>query len=108
MKHIERIPSPKLDVRDLRLVLALSSSGTTARAAEALHLTQPAVSRALLAAEEKLCTRLFERTPRGLVPTPAGERLVAGATRFLVELGDLETTVRAPAAPARRVRLVCQ
>ncbi|QAT84863.1 LysR family transcriptional regulator [Corallococcus coralloides] len=101
-------PSPRLDVRDLRVVLALASAGTTARAAAALHLTQPAVSRALLAAEERLGTRLFDRTPRGLVPTPAGQELVAGATRILVELGDLEHRVRAPVAPAIRLRLVCE
>ncbi|MBN9685944.1 MULTISPECIES: LysR family transcriptional regulator [unclassified Corallococcus] len=101
-------PSPRLDVRDLRVVLALASAGTTARAAAALHLTQPAVSRALLAAEERLGTRLFDRTPRGLVPTPAGQELVAGATRLLVELGDLEHRVRAPVAPAIRLRLVCE
>ncbi|NRD50882.1 LysR family transcriptional regulator [Corallococcus exiguus] len=102
------LPSPRLDVRDLRVVLALASAGTTARAAAALHLTQPAVSRALLAAEERLGTRLFDRTPRGLVPTPAGQELVAGATRILVELGDLEHRVRAPVAPSIRLRLVCE
>ncbi|RKH89474.1 LysR family transcriptional regulator [Corallococcus sp. AB045] len=101
-------PSPRLDVRDLRVVLALASAGTTARAAAALHLTQPAVSRALLAAEERLGTRLFDRTPRGLVPTPAGQELIAGATRILVELGDLEHRVRAPVAPSIRLRLVCE
>ncbi|NPD23025.1 LysR family transcriptional regulator [Corallococcus exiguus] len=101
-------PSPRLDVRDLRVVLALAAAGTTARAAAALHLTQPAVSRALLAAEERLGTRLFDRTPRGLVPTPAGQELVAGATRILVELGDLEHRVRAPVAPSIRLRLVCE
>ncbi|MBN8467349.1 LysR family transcriptional regulator [Corallococcus exiguus] len=101
-------PSPRLDVRDLRVVLALASAGTTARAAAALHLTQPAVSRALLSAEERLGTRLFDRTPRGLVPTPAGQELVAGATRILVELGDLEHRVRAPVAPSIRLRLVCE
>ncbi|CAM3930182.1 LysR family transcriptional regulator [Corallococcus exiguus] len=101
-------PSPRLDVRDLRVVLALAAAGTTARAAAALHLTQPAVSRALLAAEERLGARLFDRTPRGLVPTPAGHELVAGATRILVELGDLEHRVRAPVAPSIRLRLVCE
>ncbi|AFE09405.1 LysR family transcriptional regulator [Corallococcus coralloides DSM 2259] len=102
------LPTPRLDVRDLRVVLALAAAGTTARAAAALHLTQPAVSRALLAAEERLGTQLFDRTPRGLVPTPAGQELVAGATRILVELGDLEHRVRAPVAPSIRLRLVCE
>jgi LysR family transcriptional regulator, regulator for metE and metH len=108
MKDIAPPPSPRLDVRDLRVVLALASSGTTAKAAALLHLTQPAVSRALLSAEERLGARLFERTPRGLVPTPAGQELVTGATRLLVELGDLEHRVRAPEAPSIHLRLVCE
>ncbi|MFB1481579.1 LysR family transcriptional regulator [Corallococcus sp. RDP092CA] len=108
MDDIAPPPSPRLDVRDLRVVLALASAGTTARAAAALHLTQPAVSRALLAAEERLGTRLFDRSPRGLVPTPAGQELVEGATRLLVALGDLEHRVRAPVAPAIHLRLVCE
>ncbi|MBN8232728.1 LysR family transcriptional regulator [Corallococcus macrosporus] len=108
MEDIAPPPSPRLDVRDLRVVLALAAAGTTAKASAVLHLTQPAVSRALLAAEERLGTRLFDRTPRGLVPTPAGQELVSGATRLLVELGDLEHRVRAPVATAIRLRLVCE
>jgi LysR family transcriptional regulator for metE and metH len=108
MDDIAPPPTPRLDVRDLRVVLALASAGTTAQAASVLHLTQPAVSRALLAAEDKLGTRLFDRTPRGLVPTAAGQRLVTGATRLLVELGDLEHLVRTPVTPPRRIRLVCE
>jgi len=105
---IPALPSPCLEVRDLRVALALAAAGTTARAAEVLHLTQPAVSRALLAVEDKLGERLFNRNARGLVPTPAGERLIAGASRLLVELGELEHRVRAPATPRTRLRLVCE
>ncbi|UJR86215.1 Hypothetical protein I5071_82970 [Sandaracinus amylolyticus] len=102
------MPEPRLDVRDLRVVIAIAEAGTTAKAASLLHLTQPAVSRALLAAEERLGVPLFARTPRGLVPTAAGEALVSGASRVLIELGDLERRVALPAAPPSRVRIVCE
>jgi LysR family transcriptional regulator for metE and metH len=108
MDDIASPPNPRLDIRDLRVVLALASAGTTAQAASVLHLTQPAVSRALLAAEDKLGARLFDRTPRGLVLTEPGQRLVDGATRLLIELGDLEHRVRAPVAAPLRLRLVCE
>jgi LysR family transcriptional regulator for metE and metH len=108
VKDIASLPSPGLEVRDLRVVLALAASGTTARASEALHLTQPAVSRALLSIEDRLSTRLFERSSRGLTITPAGERLVAGARRLLLELGELERSVRAPPDPPTRLRIVSQ
>jgi LysR family transcriptional regulator for metE and metH len=105
---IASIPAPSLDVRDLRVVVALAEAGTTAQAARLLHLTQPAVSRALLAAEDRAGARLFDRTPRGLLLTAAGERLVAGARLVLVELADLERRVRQPPPAPRRLRLVCE
>ncbi len=108
MERIDVPSAPRLEVRDLRLVLALAAGGTTARAAELLHLTQPAVSRALLGAEDRLGVRLFDRTARGLAPTLAGRTVVEGAERLLVELADLELRVRAPVAPPARVRVVCE
>jgi LysR family transcriptional regulator for metE and metH len=109
MKRIEiGLPQPALEVRDLRLALALAEAGTTARAAALLHITQPAVSRALCAMEERLGAALFERTPRGLVATAAGERLLGGAERILAELVGLERQVRGPAPAPARVRLVCE
>jgi len=98
---------PKLDIRDLQVVLVLAREGTTARASEVLHLTQPAVSRALASVENKLGVRLFDRGPRGLAPTAACDRLVEGAPRVLAELVDLERRVLTPTPPVR-VRLVCQ
>jgi LysR family transcriptional regulator for metE and metH len=101
-------PSPRLDVRDLQLVLALVAAGSTAKAAAMLHLTQSAVSRALLLAEDKIGVPLFERTRRGLSPTRAGTRLVAGAGPLLAELAALEERVGTSDHPPVRIRLVCE
>ncbi|MDB4973655.1 MAG: metR [Myxococcaceae bacterium] len=108
MKDIARLPNPRLEVRDLRVVMALATAGTTARAAELLHLTQPAVSRALLAIEDKLRTRLFERSSRGLSITEAGQRLLGAAGRLLLELSELEHLVSTEPLPPTRLRIVCQ
>jgi len=108
MNSIAMPPAARLDSRDLRLVLALASARSTAGAAAGLHLTQPAVSRALLSAEDKLGVRLFERTPRGLDPTPAGRTLLDSAPRLLTELHELESRLRGPAEPLRRLRMVCE
>lgn len=101
-------PVTRLDSRDLRLVLALATARTTAGASELLHLTQPAVSRALLGAEGRLGVRLFDRTPRGLEPTAAGAALLEGAAPLLNELHALEARVRAPEACTEPLRLVCE
>ncbi|AKU94554.1 Transcriptional activator MetR [Labilithrix luteola] len=108
MASIGRLELCNLEVRDLQVVLALSLAGTTSKAASLLHLTQPAVSRALLSVEEKLGVRVFERVPRGLVATPQGETLIAGAKALLVELADLERRVKAPVIPPVRIRVVCE
>ncbi len=108
MKDISLPPASRLDARDLRLMLALATAGTTAGAAATLHITQPAVSRALLSAEGKLGVRLFLRTSRGLEPTPSGQTLLQSAERLLTDLSDLEHRIRAPAAPPLRIRLVCE
>ena len=57
---------------------------TVSGAAQVLHLTQPAVSQHLAARESALGNPLFQRTPRRIVPTEAGQRLdtqIAGAMR---------------------------
>jgi LysR family transcriptional regulator for metE and metH len=105
---VERIAKPSLEIRDLELVLALAQARTTIRAATLLHLTQSAVSRALLGVEDKLGTTLFERTPKGLVPTPAGAQLIEGAGNLLAHLVELENRTRSPDLPPARVRVVCE
>jgi LysR family transcriptional regulator for metE and metH len=99
---------PRLDIRDLRVVLALAAEGSTSGAGAVLHLTQSAVSRALLLAEEKLGVRLFDRSARGLVPTQPGDVLIAGAGPLLAELGELEESARSPSPVAAPLRLVCE
>lgn len=73
-----------------------------------MHITQSAVSRALGQAEERVGARLFERTGRGVTPTAAGERLIAGAGLVLAQLRELEREVAAPEPATTRIRLVCE
>lgn len=108
MKRIDMPCPARLDSRDLRLLLALATARTTAGAASTLHLTQPAVSRALLATEDKLGVRLFERTPRGLDPTVAGAMLIEGAAPLLTMLHELEMRLGAQGVSTQRLRLVCE
>lgn len=62
-----------MDTALLTTFLTLARMGHMTRAAAALHLTQPAVSAQLMRLEEQLGQRLFDRTPRGLALTQAGE-----------------------------------
>lgn len=108
MNDIAMPASSRLDTRDLRLILALATARTTAAAAEGLHLTQPAVSRALLSAEHRLGVRLFDRTPRGLEPTAAGRTVMAAAPPLLEAMTELEAQLRGSAPASQRLRMVCE
>ena len=56
----------------MRHVLALDELGSFARAAVALDLSQPALSRSVQGLERKIGTRIFLRSTRGIVPTDIG------------------------------------
>lgn len=83
-----------LDVRHLRLVEAVADLGGVTRAAERLHLTQSALSHQLRDAETRLGAPLFVRTKKRMVPTPAGDIVLASARRVLAELRRAENDVR--------------
>jgi DNA-binding transcriptional LysR family regulator len=72
----------------LRTFIAVVEAGNYSLAAAALHLTQPAVSQHIHALEEQLGnTRLFRRVGQRMVPTHAGEELLASA-RELMRLSE--------------------
>ena len=69
----------RLTIRQLRLVCTVGEEGSLIAAADRLFLTQPAVTKALKEAEAMLGVRLFDRTNRGMVPTPYGNALISHA-----------------------------
>ena len=71
-------------LKPLRAFCQVARLGSVSRAAEALYVSQPAVSQQLQALERELGARLFERSGRRLLPTREGEALYALA-RPLVE-----------------------
>ncbi|MGD9942015.1 MAG: LysR family transcriptional regulator [Burkholderiaceae bacterium] len=73
----------RLRFRHLQLLDALDREGTLRRAAAVLHLSQPALSKALNELERMLELPLYERQPAGLSPTPAGRVLIRGARQLL-------------------------
>lgn len=68
------------------LVTAIADEGTLVRAAESLHITQPVVTRGLREVEDLLGVQLFERLPRGVVPTQYGRPFIERARSVLAEL----------------------
>lgn len=75
-----------MDLKQLRALLVVAETGNVTRAAQVLHIVQPAVSRQLRLLEEDVGARLFERERHGMVLTEAGRVLVEHARRALLEL----------------------
>lgn len=67
--------SRALNMRQLEVFHAIMTTGTLSGAALALHVSQPALSRALAHCEARLGYPLFERVGRRLQPTPEARRL---------------------------------
>ncbi|GIX21451.1 MAG: LysR family transcriptional regulator [Gammaproteobacteria bacterium] len=68
-----------MELADLKVFLTVARSGSFSRAAERLHLTQPAVSKRIAALESELGLRLFDRLGRRVLPTEAGAALIDAA-----------------------------
>lgn len=79
-----------LDLRLLHQALTLAHHRSFARAAEALHVTQPALSRSIAGLEASVGEKLFNRTTRGVEPTALGGMLLARARTLLDESKEIE------------------
>lgn len=78
-------------LRLLEFAVALDHHRNFARAAQAMHVTQPSFSRAIATLESRLDARLFERNNREVRPTAAGQTLLQRARRLLADhaaIGD--------------------
>ncbi|MBL4685541.1 MAG: LysR family transcriptional regulator [Nannocystaceae bacterium] len=72
-----------MEIYQLKTFVAVASKGSVTRAAEALHLSQPAVSAHVKVLEETLGVALFTRVPAGMKLTGEGEQLIAKAEKIL-------------------------
>ncbi|WP_416982483.1 LysR family transcriptional regulator [Streptomyces sp. T028] len=88
-----------MDLKQLKALVTVAEVGSVTRAAELLHLVQPAVTRQIRTLEEELGVALFDRTRQGMRPTEAGTAMVERARRALNELERARAEVQpAPGA----------
>lgn len=84
-----------MDLKHIRTFAAVARVGNLTRAAEHLHLTQPALSLQLKSFQEALDLPLFTRTAQGLAPNADGRALLPSAQRVLDALEDFERAIGA-------------
>lgn len=92
-------------VEVLRTFCIAADCGSIGRAAQRLHLTQPAVSRRLKSLEELVGVPLLQRSSTGVRMTAAGERLYTHSRRLISDMHDLTSMLDDIRDSRRTVRL---
>lgn len=93
------VPPVDFDLRLVRYFTVVAEHGNFHRAAAALHLAQPSLSRQIQRLEERLGVRLLDRTTQGSHLTEAGQAFLPQAEALLRSAELAATTTRAAAAP---------
>ncbi len=94
-------PPPDLDLRLVRYFTVVAEHRHFGRAAAALLIAQPSLSRQIRRLERQLGARLLDRTPRGTQLTEAGEVFLPRAKALLRSAAQAAAATRAAAQPRR-------
>jgi DNA-binding transcriptional LysR family regulator len=87
-----------MEMRQLQALLAVADTGSVTRAAELLHVVQPAVTRQILNLESELGAVLFDRSRAGMRATDIGVQVIERARRALSELDRAREEARSSGA----------
>jgi DNA-binding transcriptional LysR family regulator len=90
-----------MNLHHLAIFKVIAETGSITAAAQRMHISQPALSRELKSLEDRLGLILFERLPRGMLLTHAGEVLCDYATR-LFDISNTAELVMREMADARQ------
>ena len=80
-----------MDFRELQFITAIARHQNITKAAEALYITQPALSKFLASLENELGLKLFDRVDRKYIPTYAGGRYLEYARTILDTKASLDS-----------------
>lgn len=92
---LRRLFDADLKLRQLRILVALEQLGQVQKVAEALHVTQPAISKQLRELESAVGVPLFRRHGNRLEFTVVGARLARRSAEILQQLASTETEIKA-------------
>jgi len=93
-------------LRQLRYLVALADTGHFGRAAERVHVSQPALSVQIRELESALGAALIERDSRVARPTRLGREVLARARRVLAEVDGIERAAQSDLAPPLHLGLI--
>lgn len=80
-----------MNILHLKYIVEVEKTGSITLAAEKLYMNQPNLSKAVKEFEETMGIVIFKRTPKGIVPTPKGEKLLIHAKNILTQIDEMES-----------------
>ena len=83
-----------MDIRSLEIFVAVAKFGSASKAAESLHITQPAVSWTINKLEQHYGVRLFDRTSRQMNLNEAGCAVLPKAKEVLSQFASFEHSIK--------------
>ncbi|MFK8031906.1 MAG: LysR family transcriptional regulator [Gammaproteobacteria bacterium] len=93
MLILEHMETSHLNLRHLRAMAAIARLGSITAAAQAISITQPAITQALAKLESQLDHKLFERRPNGMVTLPATLIFAPRVETALAHIGSRRVTM---------------
>lgn len=81
-----------MNITELKYITRVAALGSISKAAKELFVSQPNMSKTIKKLEQEYGVVLFERSPKGMVPTIDGQQFIAQAQRILNEIGRLENS----------------
>ena len=95
-----------MTLTQLNAFVLVARLGSVTAAANALGVSEPAVSQALSALRQHLGDQLITRGPAGMTLTPGGSRLLATASQIVVLGAEAHAAVRAAQGAPEQLRVV--
>jgi LysR family transcriptional regulator, nitrogen assimilation regulatory protein len=90
-----------MDITQLRTLIHVAELGSLSKAADRLHIAQPALSRQMRMLEKELGVQLFDRHGRGMIVTDAGRDVLRHAQQIMIEMEEIRASVGDEDAPLR-------
>ncbi len=91
-----------MNILHLKYASEIAKTGSLNKAAENLYMGQPNLSRAIKELEANLGIKVFQRSKKGMVPTPEGEEFLQYARKILAQIDEVEAIYKAGVQPRQK------
>ncbi len=91
-----------MNILHMKYAVEVAKAGSLNKAAQALLIAQPNLSRSIKELEADLGIVIFDRSAKGMVLTPEGEEFIGYAQNILRQIDQVESMYRNPAVPKQR------